>query len=115
MMTYLIERPELVPAVLLVAVLLTIGAGFAARIARMGDDFGSQLDAMAVRPVSDVPAADRYARFDRRDYSGDRGGAPTPAPPDVWRFSPAIFVPAWRDFYAETAARLHLDPLGGTA
>ena len=66
----------------------------------VGDDVGAQLDALQVPEVGSEPAADRYARFSRRDYSGDRGPCP-------------VARPRYASLYDEMVARTGLDPLGG--
>ena len=93
-----------------------LAALIAVRIATLrpvGDDLGDRLDVLTDEgtgsPVS-APAADRYARFEHRDYEGDRGLVPTGKPPATARWG-GFVVPRWSDFYAETAARLGLDPL----
>lgn len=111
-MTELLSRPELAVAAALLVALLWLALGYWLQFRVVGDDVGARLDALAVGHVTEAAPADRYDRFERRDYSGDRGTMPAGKPPAVRRFNDAIVVPRWLDFYAETAARLGLDPLG---
>lgn len=111
-MNHLLERPELALGTALAIALAWLALAYWARLSAVrGDDVGARLDAMAVVEVAEVHATDRYARFARRDYSGDRGLVPTGSPPATTRCG-AMVVPRWTDFYAELADRLG-DPLGG--
>lgn len=104
-MTEFIDAHPEAPAALLVLGLLWVVLAFAAKVARMGDDtVSSRLDALAVPEIGSVPPADRYARFEQRDYSGDRGPAPDEVS-SVLRFGNMV-VPRWTDFYAELCDRL---------
>lgn len=88
---------------LAVAAALVIALGwvcvaYADKILGVGDEVGARLDAMAVAEVGTVPAADRYARFERRDYDHERGPAP-------------VAKPRYPTLYDELCARLG-NPLG---
>jgi hypothetical protein len=108
-MSALLDRPELALAAALVVALGWVTLAFWHRLGAMGDEVGARLDALAPATLHETPATDRYARFERRDYSSDRGAVPTGLPPATMR-SGGFVVPRWSDFYAETAHRLG-DPL----
>lgn len=112
-MNELLSRPELALGAALAVALAWLALAYWVRLSAARDEVGARLDAMAVPGVVAVPAADRYARFADRDYSGDRGLVPTGPPPATSRWG-TVVVPRWTDFYAETVRRLGVDPLGGT-
>lgn len=97
-MTELLRRPELALSAALIVALLWLALGYWLAFRDVGDDPGGALDALAVGAVSELAPADRYERFSRRDYSGDRGPCPQARP----RFA---------TLYDERVARLG-DPLG---
>lgn len=87
----LLDHPELVPAVLLVAVLLTLGVAFVTRIARMGDEVGARLDAL-----------DPGYELASLAYAKSADLPPLPVPP----LGGAVSV------YATLVGTLGIDPLG---
>lgn len=91
---------------LLALTLLGFGVAYWLRSRAVGDDLGARLDALAVNWVTEAPPADRYARFEHRDYSGDRGSARWDSRDVSW----VTEVPPDPPFYAELRARFG-DPL----
>lgn len=109
----LVGRPELALAAGLTVGLCWVVLSFWLVLRDVGDDVGARLDALEPAGLDEAPPADRYARFERRDYSGDRGVVPTGLAPAVARWG-GLVVPRWVDFYAETCSRLGLDPMEGS-
>lgn len=75
-MSDLLDRPELALAAALVVTLAWLALFYWHRVRPVGDDVGARLDALQPTALTEVARTDRYARFERRDYSGDRGAVP---------------------------------------
>lgn len=67
----------------LLASLLGLGATYWHRLWLVGDELNVRLEALSPADLAEVPPADRYARFEHRDYSSDRGGAPDEVSPGL--------------------------------
>lgn len=89
-----------ISAVLLALTLMALLFGYAFRVTAVGDEVGTRLDELAADGTgitASVKSADRYARFEHRDYSGERGPTPT-------------LAPRYATIYDEVCARLGVRP-----
>lgn len=91
-MTDLLDRPELALAAALVVTLAWLALFYWHRVRPVGDDMGARLDALRPTALAEAAHTDRYARFEHRDYSGDRGAVPTrPVGPLPMPIMPNVF------------------------